>query len=972
MFKTVILIIYLILLILSSSNYYLIPELQANCKPPTLMLNTPEINGTIVTINGITLPGGSNYSITSITWSWGDGNVSTSWFTATHAYSENGTYTIVATTHQSDGQNASASVTVTLTSPYYNPISKASPPVIQPDAEPSNKYPISLQYSPYRGVQPNQYIQIYQSVPNGPLGLSFGVYNGTLDVTIYQGSVLLYNGSIEGPPFNYIVTSRTLSYSYVDFVSNGQQLKIILNNPGSTVALFAYNLYNAPITNFTASLITLPPQFAVNIGPSTTPPNNTGMSLILKAPIYPGPDPFAIWIGEGFYNSTNFWWAQVGFNDWYEKYDNISHAGWGIFSNYFGSPGGTDFNYPLVPGDIYNFTMAYVGNGDWAFLVNGTPIIEPGLPGYIHTGTTYANGGEDFGIETLTAFTSSYNITNLVEVPSMMLFKVNGTWVEPNGLDFIVNGIGENWWNGNATSASSIPFWGIEGHLQNQSIPTDSLLIQDGLSAVVATPAEGFYPLYGTYQAPGFIPYVGGSNYGPTLVKVRVVNGTLSLYSLTRTYVSVAFINSNGIILQQLSLRLHANSTATVTIPSLSETDKNGNGVYGVMIYASTLYLTGTQKLYNQQIYIPLHVPPTIKLNGNVFNPGEKLLLSGKAIPDSEVDIKLINPYGETVIEKLVNTSPSGLYNTTLISFPLSLNSTFPYGTYKIEVNDGLVSSYTNISFEPLMYALTFVEQGLPQNSMWSVTLNGSTRTTNSSSITFYVTKGDYYYLVSNVSYSTNYTVGYTPQVQKGYIELDNNSTVRVLFIPLLFKPILNLSFLSNGSVVKRLIQDNNYTLQIITKNLGNASENVELTISITLNAKYMLNGVEYNFTLSQNGVKLVKLPIKFNMSGNMALNVSLNWLNSEGKVTFVSAFMQETIYTEENNQTNTSITQTNTHTNTTTSTTISSSTDLTSQTNSSTFQGSHSKTFSYNIYIIGVALVVVIVLLIALLLRRR
>lgn len=154
------------------SLFSLISESQGNCSPPTISLGEPEINGTEVTINGVALPGGNSCTITSITWSWGDGNITTSWFPASHIYSKYGTYHIVVIAHQSNGLNASASVTVTLLSPYYTPTCKSSPPVIQKGAKPGKGYPISIFYSPYRGVLPNKSTQILQPVPNGTLGLS--------------------------------------------------------------------------------------------------------------------------------------------------------------------------------------------------------------------------------------------------------------------------------------------------------------------------------------------------------------------------------------------------------------------------------------------------------------------------------------------------------------------------------------------------------------------------------------------------------------------------------------------------------------------------------------------------------------------------------------------------------------------------------------------------------------------------------
>ena len=37
----------------------------------------------------------------------------------------------------------------------------------------------------------------------------------------------------------------------------------------------------------------------------------------------------------------------------------------GAFSNIFGSPGGTDGNYPMIPNETYTITMELVKNTTW-------------------------------------------------------------------------------------------------------------------------------------------------------------------------------------------------------------------------------------------------------------------------------------------------------------------------------------------------------------------------------------------------------------------------------------------------------------------------------------------------------------------------------------------------------------------------------------------------------------------------------
>src|SRR5208282_1930738 len=176
---------------------------------------------------------------------------------------------------------------------------------------------------------------------------------------------------------------------------------------------------------YTASLITYPPQFAVNIFNPTSgsTPVNTGLSFLLVAPTYPQPTPLAIWVGEGYTDPStgNEWWAQVGFNNWRGNYD-VSYAGWGIFSNIpaVGNPGGTS-NYALIPGDTYNFTMALVSGTSWEFSVNGTAIQEQNvnggsLNGFYDTTTSVAISGGSLGLETVTAWAGNVGITSQITI----------------------------------------------------------------------------------------------------------------------------------------------------------------------------------------------------------------------------------------------------------------------------------------------------------------------------------------------------------------------------------------------------------------------------------------------------------------------------------------------------------------------------------------------------------------------------
>lgn len=63
-----------------------------------------------------------------------------------------------------------------------------------------------------------------------------------------------------------------------------------------------------------------------------------------------------------------------------------------------------------------------------------------------------------------------------------------------------------------------------------------------------------------------------------------------------------------------------------------------------------------------------------------------------------------------------------------------------------VTVNGSNVSVY--LSFEPVTFEVTFMENGLKGSYLWSVTIAGKTFTSNTSSILIYLTNGTYYYQI--------------------------------------------------------------------------------------------------------------------------------------------------------------------------------------------------------------------------------
>ena len=135
----------------------------------------------------------------------------------------------------------------------------------------------------------------------GPSALSFGVMNTTVKVQVYNNSGMIYEDNITGDPTDFNATMATNGYGYINFLSSGS-VSVYATDVGTRSGYFALDLWNYYISNYSASLMTLPPHFQEVFGTGSLNPkiptfvavNNTGMSFTLVAPYYKEAVPFSI------------------------------------------------------------------------------------------------------------------------------------------------------------------------------------------------------------------------------------------------------------------------------------------------------------------------------------------------------------------------------------------------------------------------------------------------------------------------------------------------------------------------------------------------------------------------------------------------------------------------------------------------------------------------------------------------------
>ena len=321
-------------------------------------------------------------------------------------------------------------------------------------------------------------------------------------------------------------------------------MNIRVENIGGTNAYFSYNLYSSAINQSIAALILYAGQFALNFAPSSTPPNY-GISFQVKAPTYTQPTSLAIWVAEGGAN----WDAQVGFTTITTNYGagKVSYPFFEVFPGGSSAPGGQDYNYPLVPGQTYTFTMQQTSGNTWEFLVDGT-LIKTSWPSVLNGTYTFdssqASQNTDFAIESFVDQGGGMpNVTNPVYVPIAMQFYTGGSWINASSLFLPIGGISENWRNGWVTSPLNLSIWGIQGNLQNSSLRPGAVIFGSSIRPIITSGVTlfnnnaGSVPTTTTPQPTG---NVGVTLYTPQINGyTATVNGAATTTSGTITTIQM-------------------------------------------------------------------------------------------------------------------------------------------------------------------------------------------------------------------------------------------------------------------------------------------------------------------------------------------------------------------------------------------------------------------------------------------------
>ncbi|MGP8145452.1 MAG: protease pro-enzyme activation domain-containing protein [Thermoplasmata archaeon] len=244
---------------------------------------------------------------------------------------------------------------------------------------------------------------------------------------------------------------------------------------------------------------------------------------------------------------------------------------------------------------------------------------------------------------------------------------------------------------------------------------------------------------------------VGGiSGYSPSPMSGSVtVNGAGVLVPVTFTQVTYSVTFSESGLPSGQTFRVVVNGVAkslTTNGGTDSLTFTEPNGTYGYAIsnvpgwHQATLASSGSVGVSGASVteptlaYTQVTYPVTFTESGLAPGTTWSVVLNGHTLSAATTTIQFIEP--------------NGTYSYVVPGVA---------GTYRASPNSGSVTvsgagAATPIAFTQATFPVTFTETGLPSGTMWSVTLNGQTLGSTSSSIVFAEPNGTYAYAVPHVA----------------------------------------------------------------------------------------------------------------------------------------------------------------------------------------------------------------------------
>ncbi|MGC8726299.1 MAG: hypothetical protein ACP5RS_06990 [Thermoplasmata archaeon] len=384
----------------------------------------------------------------------------------------------------------------------------------------------------------------------------------------------------------------------------------------------------------------------------------------------------------------------------------------------------------------------------------------------------------------------------------------------------------------------------------------------DNITKSSTNPSIIFSVPNGTYYYKEYFIYYNGTGYVPTSQQNGVANiyGNYSsyvFYELSTRAAQPKYVFNGSYSNYNISGKYNSypfSGTDNLYINSVNLTTQSFND-YQIMNVYKAQYTNTTDTFSYTGAYMGLNVTTL-----NLLNNG--------SIP---------TPPGTSIVDNVSVTVPAGTFQTDEISYFNSTNTTSMYSTIWVDRYSGIyvkaqdqingtinMTEYmeldkTNVpmssKYSSKVYEINFIESGLSVGTNWSISLNGTMKSSTNTTITFVEPNGTYSYKVGNVS-------EYKSNILYGNVTVNgNNAYVHVTFT----RSVYNVSFIESG-----LARGTNWSVTIGTKTISSTSSSIY----------FMLPPGNYTYTVSPiKGYVVTPSKGSISLNGNNAYTYSINFI---------------------------------------------------------------------------------------------
>jgi YVTN family beta-propeller protein len=392
--------------------------------------------------------------------------------------------------------------------------------------------------------------------------------------------------------------------------------------------------------------------------------------------------------------------------------------------------------------------------------VSGSAVTEPTM---VFTNVTYRITFSESGLPNRTSWSVTFNGTRQSSTGTLMHFtESNGTYsytigavngwnqttlphmgtVAVNGSDVVEPTLAFSPFLFSVTfSEAGLPngtAWSItfNGTQENSTTSTISFSAGNGTYSYSIAPVSGWLQSTLPYSG-GSVTVNGAAVTEPTLVFVQLV------YLVTFTESGLP----NGTV---WSVTLNASSgggsTVSSNTTSLSFSEPNGSYTYSITPISgwgqATLPYSGPLNVSGAAV-----TEPTLAFTQVLYN----VTFSQSGLPaGTPWSVTLDGALESSVGGPIVFAETNGSFLYTISSVSGWHQSTLPY-TGPLNVTGASVTEPTLV-FTQVFYTVTFSQTGLPAGTTWSVTLNGTFRSSMGSSISFTEANATYSYTIGSIA----------------------------------------------------------------------------------------------------------------------------------------------------------------------------------------------------------------------------